>query len=432
MRRRQILYDVSRLATRFSRAVPNGIDRVDIAYAEAVLSGDGHAQGVLLGPLGPRAIDEAAARAIVAAIGAHWREDGRADADPAYVWVKSALAGKAGPAPEGSGKVKRALGIATSAGRLLRRTRVLGSGGLFPARSLVKTAPQGAAYLNVSQFPVFAARYFRWLDKRPDLRAVFFVHDLLPLKYPEFFPPLETRVHGARLEVLARYAAGLIVSGEETKSALALHLKTAGKNCPPICVEPLPVSSQFTLPATPDPELQRHCYFVSLGTIEPRKNHLMLLQIWRELAERLGPGTPKLVLVGTRGWDNENVLDMLERGGRVRQHVIEAGNLSTPGLRSLLAGAQALLMPSFAEGYGLPVAEACAAGVPVIASGLPCFRQIESPGLVCLDCLDGPGWREAILAQMGNPRSNAGLAACEKSSVNVCDWSHIRDFIASI
>ncbi|MFD2497976.1 hypothetical protein ACFSTI_02685 [Rhizorhabdus histidinilytica] len=69
-----------------------------------------------------------------------------------------------------------------------------------------------------------------------------------------------------------------------------------------------------------------------LSTIEPRKNHLLLLHVWRRMAETLGPErTPHLAIVGRRGWENENVLDMLERCEAIRGHVHELAGLSDRG-----------------------------------------------------------------------------------------------------
>ena len=87
----------------------------------------------------------------------------------------------------------------------------------------------------------------------------------------------------------------------------------------------------------------------------------------------------------------------------MRDHVIAVTGLSTPGLKRLMDNAQAVLMPSFAEGYGLPVHEALAAGAPVIASDIPVFREIGAPGVTLLSPLDGEAWLETVhrLAQSG-------------------------------
>src|SRR6266481_9868874 len=161
-------------------------------------------------------------------------------------------------------------------------------------------------------------------------------------------------------------------------------------------VQPLPVSPIFHEQREHDELLAAQPYFLVCGTIEPRKNHLLLLNLWREFGRSLGSLAPKLILAGARGWENENILDMLERCPQIRDHVIEAPGLSTPSLKRLIDNARAVLMPSFAEGYGLPVAEALTAGAPVLASDLPSLRAMNGAEITWLDPLDGLGWLAAI------------------------------------
>jgi glycosyltransferase involved in cell wall biosynthesis len=67
-------------------------------------------------------------------------------------------------------------------------------------------------------------------------------------------------------------------------------------------------------------------YFVCIGTIEPRKNHLLLLHLWRHLAETMpAESVPRLVIIGRRGWENEQVVDMLERCPTLKRYVEELG-----------------------------------------------------------------------------------------------------------
>ena len=107
-------------------------------------------------------------------------------------------------------------------------------------------------------------------------------------------------------------------------------------------------------PTIPDPELREIAYFVVSGAIEPRTNHLLLLNVWRELVRADDPGSPKLVLVGSRSRTTGAVIDMLERCQIIKNHVVEIGGLSSAGLCKLLSGARALLMPSFAKGFWSP------------------------------------------------------------------------------
>jgi glycosyltransferase involved in cell wall biosynthesis len=222
------------------------------------------------------------------------------------------------------------------------------------------------------------------------------IHDLLPIEYPEFFRVDSVERHARRLKVFAEIAAGAIVSTPAVAEALLAHLKGLGRKTLPLLVQPLPVSRIFHGPREHDDGLAAQPYFIICGTIEPRKNHLLVFNLWRELARLFGPATPKLIVVGARGWENENIVDMLERCPAIRDHVIEASGLSTPSLKRLINNARAVLMPSFAEGYGLPVAEALTAGTPVLASDLPSLRAMDASAITRLDPVDGLGWLDAI------------------------------------
>ena len=150
-------------------------------------------------------------------------------------------------------------------------------------------------------------------------------------------------------------------------------------------------------PATPT-AVPADSYFICVGTIEPRKNHLLLLNLWRAMAGKLPrDAVPRLIIVGRRGWENEQVIDMLERCTALQGHVEELNGCSDQRLQELLRGARALLLPSFAEGYGMPVAESLSVGTPVICSDLPALREAGGDVPDFLDPLDGPAWSAHIL-----------------------------------
>jgi glycosyltransferase involved in cell wall biosynthesis len=119
-------------------------------------------------------------------------------------------------------------------------------------------------------------------------------------------------------------------------------------------------------------------YVVAVGTIEPRKNLINLFQAVERLAESgEWPDDLQVVLVGAKGWKDRSILqhvDRLERAGRLRW----LGYVERSDMPRLLRNARALLMPSLYEGFGMPVAEALAAGCPVICTDLPSFREIYS------------------------------------------------------
>jgi glycosyltransferase involved in cell wall biosynthesis len=149
-------------------------------------------------------------------------------------------------------------------------------------------------------------------------------------------------------------------------------------------------TARLSLPGRP--------YFVMLGTIEGRKNHLLILNLWAEMARRLGRACPQLVVIGQRGWESEQACDMLDRSEAIRGHVIELSRCNDAQLAAYMSNARALLFPSFVEGYGLPLVEALAAGTPVIASNLSVFRELAGEIPDYLSPVDGLGWSQAIEA----------------------------------
>src|SRR5262249_41244642 len=133
-------------------------------------------------------------------------------------------------------------------------------------------------------------------------------------------------------------------------------------------------------------------YFIFVATIESRKNHLLLLDVWERLALELGAATPRLVIVGRRGWSHEKVVERIANSSVLSRLVDEYNTLPDTALARLLAEARAALYPSFAEGYGLPVAEALALGVPVICSDLAELREVARHVPEYLDPGDPQAW----------------------------------------
>jgi glycosyltransferase involved in cell wall biosynthesis len=235
------------------------------------------------------------------------------------------------------------------------------------------------------------------------------VHDLIPIEFPEYARPGGAALHQRRIETIAATVDAVIVNSAATGRSLQPWLDRGGRR-PSVDVallgtEPLPTGDSV-------PSSDARPFFVCLGTIEPRKNHLLLLHLWRHFTETLpSEAIPRLVVVGRRGWENEQVLDMLERCPGLQGHVEELSGCSDARLAGLLRAARALLMPSFAEGYGMPVAEALSVGTPVICSDIPALREVGLDAPDYLDPLDGPGWHSAVMDHTGQgPQHRAQLA----------------------
>ncbi len=401
-RKRPIVYDVTHLTTRLEGVTTTGIDWVDRAYARHWAGSERLACGLHYGLLAPHLLSQP----LVAELSIrHEKKFIRADASPpelAWLQLREWLTGH--------GEFRLALSPARGlrerfvleAAVLTTKTRLR----LLRDRSL--EIPQGAIYLNVAQHGFEYPGLFRWLDARPDVAPVFLAHDLLPLDFPEYFRPGYKALFRRRFELIAQRARAVITTCGCTAERLTDEFRTLARPCPPIYAEPLasPLESAGNA-VLHDAELATAPYFVIVGTLEPRKNHLLLLNIWRELAAR-GGDTPKLVCVGSRGRGAAQIIDGLERSKVLAPHVRRVSGLSSESLRRLVANARALLAPNFAEGYGIPLVEALAIGAPVVCSDIPVFREVTQDCAKFLSPLDGAGWLAAIrqLAENGSAASD--------------------------
>lgn len=356
MSKRNLLLDVTRLVWRvWAGRLPTGIDRVCLAYL------DHYAQRAL---------------AVVQRRGLRLVLNAR-QSDELFALLK-----RGGP------------GFRTRLAALLAAAGLTGR----PRGSL-----QGWPYLNIGHTGLDSPGLASWL-KGEGWRPVFLVHDLIPISHPQFCRRGEPRKHRQRMRAVLDCAAGVIVNSAATGDELAAYAAKTKRPMPPLQVAWLGAEAPVE-PVSPPPASRP--YFVMVGTIEARKNHLLLLHLWERLVRDLGSASPELVLIGQRGWEADDVFALLDRSPDTKGHVRELGRCDDATMLGWLDGARALLMPSFIEGFGIPVIEALQRGIPVIASDLPVFREIARAIPLYLDPIDGAGWDAAIRAYCGDAPDRA-------------------------
>lgn len=382
---RPVAFDVTHLVSRLNRRATTGIDRVDLAFARRFAAGERLACGLHYGWWRPHVFDVRRVRRLVERFDRKVGDLDSPHVDHAWEnlreWLTTGVEAPSGPAEKPHQRIDEGW------------RAYFDQCALRVANEFRGRVPEQAVYLNVAQSAFEFPRFFEWLPQRPDVTPVFLVHDLLPLDHPEFFRSGYENRFNRRVETIVRHAKAIITTSMAVKERIVVEYGRRGIRLPPIHVQhlPSPLGSRRS-GDDEDAALAEHPYFVFVATLEPRKNHKMILHIWREL----GPDAPKLVLVGADGWDHENLVGMLERSPALRKSVRRVSGLSRPALRKLIANASALLMPSFGEGYGLPVVEALSLNAPVIASDIPIFRETARDGAVFLSPLDGLAWKSAI------------------------------------
>jgi glycosyltransferase involved in cell wall biosynthesis len=273
----------------------------------------------------------------------------------------------------------------------------------------MRGAAGGRFYLNIGHTGLDSPGFRQWVI-RSQARPIYFVHDLIPITHPEFCRAGEAERHRERMRAVLTTAAGVIGNSQATLDELSAFAAAENLPRPPMMaawlgVDPLPPPAKIRGAERPT--------FVIVGTIEGRKNHRMLLRIWSRLVDRLGTDAPRLLIIGQRGWEADEVFETLETDDALRGHVIELNGCSDKELARHLHSARALLFPSLIEGYGLPLVEALGAGVPVIASSLPVFQEIAGAMPDYLEARDEGAWEAAIL-DYAQPTSAARTAQLER------------------
>jgi glycosyltransferase involved in cell wall biosynthesis len=366
----QVILDLSRLVYAGWSDTPKGIPRVELAYAEHLLvafaNDPARLKFAICDAFGRHHIlATATATRFIRDISRAWRQD------LSSLWTRWRLRLRT-----------TAIHVA-----LLPRWR-----SAFDRQIQRSDGP--SVYVIASQLHLEKPGFIASLKRTSNAKLIYVIHDIFLTQFPEFFPAEDVKHNRRRMENAARHADTIVFNSHDTHRAFVNTFASTGLAGEAI-VAPLGVPVAASNATPPKPETAP--YFVLIGTIEPRKNHYLILTLWQRLREMLGEDTPRLILIGERGWKNENVVDILENCTALRGIVEERGRLPDREMFAILAGARALLLPSIAEGYGLPLAEALATGTPALCSDVPALREVGRDVPEFLDPFDGAAWEAAII-----------------------------------
>jgi alpha-1,3-rhamnosyl/mannosyltransferase len=222
--------------------------------------------------------------------------------------------------------------------------------------------------------------------------------DAIPFSHPEWSSGRFRGAKNALWKKAISWTDHIITISEYSKSELC---KWTGVPADRISVIPLGVDTRWFRDVTLEESAMVRAkfalpaqYFISVGTLQPRKNISTVIAAHRALPDAERTQTP-LVIVGRAGWKCEQEIAQLERDARSGR-VLWLQHVSDAELLPIMKAAKALLFPSLAEGFGLPVLEAFAAQVPVITSTTTSLPEVAGDAALAVEPTDVSALSEAM------------------------------------
>jgi len=323
--------------------------------------------------------------------------------------VAAALARTAGPADEVVGVVAWHRDTRAAQVPGVRRLRRLP----LPRRALVAAWERGVG--PTADADVVLAPTPLWPGRRTPPSLVV-VHDAVPWTHPETLTPRGVGWHRRAVEAAARSAALVVVPTSAVAEELARHVDLRE-----VAVVGEGVTTDLAVPADADVRAAAlglpGRFLLTVATLEPRKGLDVLLAA-------LGrPGAPDLPLLcaGQPGWGGQDPLALAAAAGLAPGRVRLLGRVPDPDLAVLLARATALVVPSRAEGFGLPLLEAMAVGTPVVTSDAPALVEVGG-GAARVSRLDPSALAEALAEVTGDERLRSRMAAAGRERARAYSW----------
>ncbi|MBZ0130333.1 MAG: glycosyltransferase, partial [Rhodobacteraceae bacterium] len=276
-------------------------------------------------------------------------------------------------------------------------------------------------YVNVGHSNL-RAQVFAAVKSHEKSHIIVLIHDIIPLSYPEYSRPEATARFGADMVRVARLADGVIYNSAATRAEAEQTFAGFGR-VPPGMVAHLGLDQDFISQDHRFAAASERPRFHIVGTIEPRKNHMLLLQIWREMLRELPASeVPELHIIGRRGWNNDNVFKILDADPMMGHQVFEHNSMTDAQLGRALASSWGLLFPSHAEGFGLPLIEAAARGIPILCGENTISREVLGDYPLYLNVDNSYAWRQGILGRAGRKRESEADRQTRGGTVSIPDW----------
>jgi glycosyltransferase involved in cell wall biosynthesis len=273
--------------------------------------------------------------------------------------------------------------------------------------------------------------YLTDIVRRDGVKLVGVIHDVIAMEMP-FTTPAPLHIYHRHWVELGHLAAHLVAISKYSLSSYSRLIGEPNDLDPPMSQAYLPnflYERRDEIGETAVPELLGRRFVVFCSTIETRKNHILLLNLWDRLRQEMDPDTlPVLVFVGSWGWGTETVRLFSDRNWRLRKHLRILSTISDAELIWLYRNARFTVFPALAEGFGLAAAESLSFGTPVVVSNCPALLEASEELMPAYDPHDFPGW----LAEMRRLILDEEYLASLRSKVAQYKGAGYDDFARAI
>ncbi len=289
---------------------------------------------------------------------------------------------------------------------------------------------------HISEYDVFHSPFLpipEELKGKKKPKKVITIHDFIPLIYPEFFGDWNKIMMDKTLKSIDEDTYPICVS-ESTKNDLCKFTKIDPER---VFVVPLAASKEYFYPEK-NVEKRKQIlkkyqipteqkYFLSLSTLEPRKNIERTIRSFFQLIQEQKIDDLNLVLVGTKGWDFGTIFKEIDSNPSLKNKIIITGFVEDDDLAVLYSAARAFVYPSLYEGFGLPPLEAMQCGIPVISSNNSSIPEVVGKAGILVSPTDHDQITEAMWQLYSNDALHHQLSELALQQSERFSWQKFMD-----
>ena len=252
----------------------------------------------------------------------------------------------------------------------------------------------------------------------------FLIPDLTPLHLPECHTRGNRELWGGLYQMVRRHADLVITYSEHGRRDVAAELGIAIER-----IRAIPLAAEARFRPLPEEEVRRELaplgleygrYILTVGTLEPRKNHKLLFRAYARMSRNRDVPSFPLVVAGAKGWLFDEIFEEAARSG-IGDSVRFLGHADK--LEYLYNGARVMVYPSLFEGFGLPPLEAMACGTPVVTSNATSLPEVVGGGGLMVDPSDADGLAGALESVLTDERLRAELRKKGLARAKLFSWS---------